>query len=76
MVVWVSNTSFTRNNGKNWVFYSKNGQKMAKIANFGKKMPEKLSFLPENGVCTQILFVDLAEATFCRFGLKNRVLEL
>ena len=30
-------------------------------------MPEKLSFLPENGVCTQILFVELAEATFCRF---------
>ena len=43
---------------------------MAKIANFGKKMPEKLSFLPENGVCTQILFVELAEATFVDLALK------
>ena len=34
---------------------------------FLAKNARKLSFLPDNNVCTQILFVELVEATFGRF---------
>ena len=42
---------------------TKNGQNPY----FWSKLPEKLSFLPENDDCTQIPSVELAEATFIRF---------